>query len=257
MSNIESLDEKFSKYGEYFIENNPISLILPNNEILIDKISDSHLKYIIKNSNGNKVEKNILLDSKTIQIELCPVFPIHLPKQKTNDFVFLKIKNGCQIGANSSIELQFQFPIELGVFLKRQNKMEKIDILTCEKTHSKFALYGTPQNGTLCKFAIVNLTNTNKPAPYVYSNILISIQNELSEEITLDKIVFPVTSLRMYYDDSSAYVDGINARIYQAHGKQLVEITQKELLEKQDGLKVSPSGNKGNDKKLFVMDRGF
>ena len=252
------MTDNFNQFGKYTIDNNRLTLSLPNTEIIIAKVSDSSVQYKRQSSKGKNFEKILDTQNTTPEFVLCPVFPIHTPVQKTRDFVFLRLKNSYQMGAKSSSILSLQFPIEIGFFIKRNEVLERIDAFTCEPKHARFALYGNPQKGDLCKFAKVDMVNEQNITPYAYSKILVSIQNELSKEINIGKFVFPVSYSKMYYDKSNAYVDGIKARIHQTQGKELVEILKTDPEKDTTNLDLSPSGNHTNkDKLLYVMERGF
>ena len=249
----------FNQYGRYALENDGLSLSLPTTKIKITKIFDSSIRYIRKsNSPDKKLEKIIAIQNTNPEFVLCPVFPIHTPVQKTRDFVFLRLKNSYQMGARSSSTLSLQFPIEIGFFIKRNEVLERIDAFTCEPKNARFALYGNPQKGDLCKFAKVDLANEQNITRYAYSKISVSIQNELSKEISIGKFVFPISYSKMHYDKSNAYVDGIKARVHEIQEKHLVEISNTGIKEDVNDLELSPSGNhKNNSKIMYTMDRGF
>ena len=252
--------ENFSQYGKYILKNNDLQIQLPNVEIIITKMSDSSIQYSRQNNSGKKLKKIINVQNlKDPEFELCPVFPIHTPAQKTRDFVFLRMKNNYQIGAKSSSIIDLQFPIEIGFFIKRNDNIkERIDVIACEPKHARFALYGDPQKGTLCKFANVDLANDQNTTKYVYSEISVSIHNELPKEISIGKFVFPISYNKMYYDESHVYVDGIEAVIHEVQGKHLVKILKTEFNKDTNNLNISPSGNHTNkDQILYIMDRGF
>jgi hypothetical protein len=248
-----------SLYGEHTLDDESLSLPLPDTKILISKISNSKIRYFRKMSNNKNLEKIIDIKNNKPKFEMCPVFPIHLPAQKTKEFVYLRMANDYQIPAKSSSVLKLQFPLEIAIFIKREdNVLEKIDVITCEPKHSRFALYGDPQRGNLCKYAKVDLANDDNTVPYVHSILSVSVENELQKEISIGKFVFPVSYSKMYYNRSDVYLDGIKARIYEHQGNQLMEISKDNLQDKQEGLGISPSGNQtSSNNVLFVMDKGF
>ena len=249
---------EFNQYGKYKLENDNLSLLLPNIEIKITKISNSSIQYTRKNNSDKKLEKQINIQNENPEFVLCPVFPIHTPAQKTRDFVFLRLNTPYQIGAKSTSTMSLQFPIEIGFFIKRNDIMERIDAFTCEPKHARFALYGSPQKGDLCKFAKVSLADENNIAPFTYSYISVSIQNELSKEVTIGKFVFPISYSKMYYDKSTVNVDGIKARIHMMQEKQLAEISKIDFEGDTSSMELSPSGNhKNKHKVLYIMDKGF
>jgi hypothetical protein len=71
-------------------------------------------------------------------------------------------------------------------------------------------LYGSPDTGTLCKYAEVSLaTDYSDSIPYIEGVMKIVIENTLSTGQTVSKVIFPITDNSLYYDDSKAIIDGI------------------------------------------------
>jgi len=71
-------------------------------------------------------------------------------------------------------------------------------------------LYGSPDTGTLCKYAKVSMaTDYNDSEPYVEAVMQIVVENTLSFGQSISKVVFPITDNNFYYQNSKAIVDGL------------------------------------------------
>ena len=71
-------------------------------------------------------------------------------------------------------------------------------------------MYGSPDTGTLCKYAQVSLaTDYDDSNSYVEGVMQIVVENTLSFGQTISKVIFPITDNALYYQDSATILDGI------------------------------------------------
>ena len=198
----------FSNYGIYDLGDN-LELLLPNTLIKFQRISDNAFSYFRENSEGQIIEKIIPVKSNDVKIELAPIRPLNHPAKRTN-YVFLKLDKEIHLGENSAASIFVHCPIEIGIFLIYGDNHEPLDWLTCSPLNSRFSLYGSPDTGTLCKYAEVSLaTDYNDSVSYVNGVMHIVIENTLSFAQTISKVIFPITDNNLYYNGSKSIVDGI------------------------------------------------
>ena len=198
----------YSNYGIYDVNEN-LQLSLPNTEIKIDKIGENAFSYYRKNSDGKIIEKMIPVKSDEIKIELAPIPPLNHPARRTGH-VFLKFDREIYLSENSAASIFVHCPIEIGIFLINGSNRESLDCVTCNSLNSRFGLYGSPDTGTLCKYAKVSLaTGYDDSIPYIEGVMKIIMENTLSSGQTIDKVVFPITKNSFYYEDSKTIIDGI------------------------------------------------
>ena len=198
----------FSNYGVYDLSDN-LELFLPNTSIKFQKISDNAFSYFRENSEGKIVEKIIPVKSDDIKIELAPIRPLNYPARRTNH-VFLKFDKEIYLGKNSAASIFVHCPVEIGIFLIHNSNHESLDWVTCDPLSSRFGLYGTPDTGTLCKYAKVSLASDyGDSIPYVEGVMQIVVENTLSFGQTISDVVFPITDNALYYNDSKTIIDGI------------------------------------------------
>jgi hypothetical protein len=198
----------FSNYGIYDLSDN-LELFLPNTSIRFQKISDNAFSYFRENSEGKIIEKIIPVKSDDIKIELAPIRPLNHPARRTN-YVFLKFDKEIYLSENSAASIFVHCPIEIGIFLIHNSNHESLDCITCNPLTSRFGLYGTPDTGTLCKYAKVLLASDyDDSISYVNGVMQIVIENTLSFGQTISKVIFPITDNSLYYDKSKTILDGI------------------------------------------------
>ncbi len=207
MSN-ETSESTFSNYGIYDVTEN-LELSLPNTSIKIERVGENAFSYYRKDSEGNISEKMIPTKSNEIQIELAPIRPLNHPARRTG-YVFLKFDKEIYLSEDSAASIFVHCPIEIGVFLIHGSHRESLDWVTCNPLNSRFGLYGSPDTGTLCKYAKVSLaTDYSDSIPYIEGVMKIIIENTLKTGQTVSKVIFPITDNSLYYEDSKAIIDGI------------------------------------------------
>lgn len=249
---------KYSTYGKYSVENS-LTLSYPLTEVKIEKTDSMNFSYYRKNSEGQITEKIISRPSGKLTLEICPVLPMNLPARKTNDLMFLRFEKQVYVSKNSTIDIFVPFPIEIGVFVvdEQDSSASILDCFTCKPIHSRFALYGSPDNGNLCMYAKVPVQKYTEP--YVYALTKISIANNTEKGVLVGKIVFPVTEHNMYYVENTtdAHIDDLSMVIEREVGKDIATITHVEYKEAKQKWKLAPSIETKELKKEFVMDRGI
>ena len=208
----EASGSNFSTYGIYEVSDS-LELSLPNTEIRINRVGENAYSYYRKDSEGNVTEKMIPTKSNEIQIELAPIRPLNHPARRTG-YMFLKFDKEIYLSEDSAASIYVHCPVEIGIFLIHGTHKESLDWVTCNPLNSRFGLYGSPDTGTLCKYAEVSLaTDFSDSIPYVEGVMKIIIENTLNAGQTVSKVIFPITDNSLYYDDSKAILDGIKVTL--------------------------------------------
>ena len=249
----------YSAFGQYNISDK-LQLRLPKTQIIIEK-KENRFSYYRKNSEDQELRKSVPGKKDALQIELAPVLPLNLPSKKTNDLMFLRLKESIFIEKNSTVDILLQFPIEIGVFvLNNDNTRDFFDCFTCEPMHSRFALYGTPENGNLCMYGkVAQLEESEKPEPYVFAKIKVTISNQLKEGVSIGKFVFPVGHHEIYYleNTSDAHIDDIAATVKKESSGKVMEIRHVDLSKKGKKWNLSLRLKPKSVKETYIMSRGF
>jgi hypothetical protein len=205
-------ESTFSNYGVYEI-NETLELFLPNTIIKIDRIGEKAFSYFRKDSEGNIAEKMVPAKSNEMKIEIAPIRPLNHPARRTN-YVFLKFDKDIYLSRNSAASIFVHCPIEIGVFLINGSNRESLDWITCNPINSRFGLYGSPDTGTLCKYAEVTLaTDLSDSVSYFEGVMKIIIENNLNSGQTVSKVIFPITANSLYYEGSKTILDGIKVTL--------------------------------------------
>ena len=202
----------FSNYGIYEVDEN-LELFLPDTSIKLVRIGENAFSYFRKDSEGKIIEKMIPSKSNNLQIEMAPIRPLNHPARRTN-YVFLQFDKEIYLSQNSAASIYVHCPIEIGIFLVNNSQRESLDWVTCNPLNSRFGLYGSPDEGTLCKYAEVSLaTDYTDSVPYVEGVMKIVIENTLDSGKTVSKVIFPITDNSLYYENSKTIIDGVKVTL--------------------------------------------
>ncbi len=208
MMSEDAVESGYSKYGQYATSDH-LELTLPGIIVKIERIGDNAFSYFRQDSEGNVIEKMIPAESDELKIELAPIRPLNHPARRTG-YVFLKFDKEIYLSQNSAASIFVHCPIEVGIFLLHDSKRDSLDWVTCNPSNSRFGLYGSPDTGTLCKYAKVTFaTDFSDSTPYVQGVMKIVIENNLDSGQSINKVIFPITDNSLYYEDSKSILDGI------------------------------------------------
>lgn len=227
---------------------------LPNNTISLTHLEGNNYSYARQGGDGQVVKKTICTKSNNVSIEISPLLPIHTPSYKT-DFFFIRFTEPIYITQNATAQILVPLPIDIGVFLIDDEREGMIDSFSCDPPNSRFALYGTPEDGILCKYAKVTPTMQGTNPPFTYAQFKIEIANELDEPVTIGKIVFPVTDHDLHHHKNSVVIDSLVATVKNRLGLHVIETVQKTAA-KAGGWQTALRDIKKTDYK-FSMERGF
>ncbi len=242
------------KFGKQIIKNDTTLSILKN-ELQFSKIDRDKFSYS-RNEQGVKVTKKIIhCKAEDLEIELAPILPIRLPAYKS-DFVFLRFAEPIFISGNSTTELTVPFPVETGVFFINDGQADMIDCFAFDSSYSRFGLYGTPEEGKLCKYAkIPSFFDKKTLSTLAHSSLRITLENELGESALVGKIIVPASDHDLYYNGESVMMDDLRVMIKNRSGLKVIEVVQKQAT-KPDNWELAPRNVKKTDYK-FSMEWGF
>ncbi|HSB57526.1 MAG TPA: DUF432 domain-containing protein [Nitrosopumilaceae archaeon] len=227
-SNFESTNkESLTKFGTYALTDE-LAFTFPNNTLTFHNMSDGKFLYHRLSPNED-LRKIIQADSSQIKVEVVPVLPIHIPSYKT-DFFFLRFVEPLFIGGLSTMKGQVSIPIEIGVFLADQTKPSAFDFFSNDFPNARFALYGLPLDGKLCKYATTSLEgDPSTSQPLTCAQLPLEIINELEDPVSINKLVFPVIDHDLYFRGHNVLMDGLKGIIKNRIGLQVIEMRQNQL----------------------------
>lgn len=145
-----------------------------------------------------KMEKVLLINKSKILIH--PVEPLNKPREITSNF-FMEFENTFVIEPQAIKKIYLKFPIEIGIFISGKKDIEIIDILTL--VPQKFALYGDPRNGVICRYWKTEVFSSLPVVNPIQEGVMeLIVRNNTHRWIELNKAVFNAYGMKIYFNDN-------------------------------------------------------
>ncbi|MBU7043660.1 MAG: DUF432 domain-containing protein [Theionarchaea archaeon] len=131
-----------------------------------------------------------------------PVEPVTQPKEISHHLL-IQLAESLSLAPKSHMTCYVTFPIEIAVYVSAKGEKAQIDAFTL--TQPKYTLYGTPEQGEVCKFWKSAL-RTAIPAvdPQCEGIMKVLITNTSHNWITLTKMVFDAYTMKIFFKDFAA-----------------------------------------------------
>ncbi|MEM0350532.1 MAG: DUF432 domain-containing protein [Archaeoglobaceae archaeon] len=177
-------------YGEYRLSE--LNISVRDLKIWCEKNGFYRYKRVL---GDREIEKVLSSDSKVI---LNPVEPVNLPRNLTN-YLFIHFGKPVIVEPASSVTIFLTFPIEIGVFVAKDENFEDIDIFSFVKP--KYALYGEPRGGIIARYWKSDvLSYLPKIDPLEFGIMKLRIVNISNSWCEVNKAVFDVYGMKIYYN---------------------------------------------------------
>lgn len=171
------------------------------------------------------VRATIMTDKEEAIIGVFPVPPILTPKQVAKN-LYLKFNTPVIVDQRSEVVVYARMPIEIGIF--RQSEDEEILIDAFSPTTQRYALYGSPESGVVCRFAYTEATgNKDEIVPEKYKEALvrIKIRNDIDNIVKVSKVIVPLDSIILDHAHDETWLPGtVEMALDSAFGKDIVNV---------------------------------
>jgi hypothetical protein len=150
-----------------------------------------------RSSPDGSLERVLLGSSESILLN--PVEPINTPKQISH-YLLIEFSKDVVVAPNSRKSIYVKFPVEIGVFLPRDDGHDLIDIISLSR--KKLTLYGTPRKGHVARYWQTEIFATVPEAdPLREGVLLLEIKNESDNWVPVKRAVFEAYGMKIYYKD--------------------------------------------------------
>jgi len=180
-------------FGKYDI---PSSIVQEGISLSIEREGDS-LRYR-RECKGEKVEKILLTTNGKILVN--PIEPLNKPKELT-PYLLIEFGNALVVEPRATQRVFIKFPIEIGVFISKDQDFEILDVCTLVK--QKFTLYGDPRTGFICKHFTSDVYPLLPSADRLTEGVIdLNITNTTASWAEVTKAVFNAYGMKIYYSDN-------------------------------------------------------
>jgi uncharacterized protein len=230
------------------------TVILGNNKIIVS--STGHA-FNYKRYDGDKLasESVIVTDSTETQLGIFPNPPIRIPKEVARN-VYIKFKAPVIVDHRSVAVLYSKMPIEIGVY--RQHKDEELLIDVFSLTSPRYALYGSPEAGVVCRYIeadAVTEESVIEVKKYEEAKLRIRVTNDINNVIKINKIIVPVEDVVLEHRNDETWIPGsAEMHLDTAFGKDVVSVRLSDTRVKRID---KTSAKMTEDTLVFSMDAGY
>lgn len=217
-------------YGDYIIEEDEWRGRLTD-KIMLSIKRVEHGKYIYERYDGDKRVSSKFIDtSVSDSLHLCiyPVVAVYTPQPANYaKHLLLKFKDPLVMDTKSSLECYIKMPVEVGIFEMYDGRATMIDVFATKLI--KYALYGMPDNGVICRYRESTVYfKMPKAEPLAEAVAHVRLHNYLDRVVTVNMLVIPIEGIDLYYYGSEAMLDTVNAVIKQGIRNEVVEVKVEE-----------------------------
>jgi hypothetical protein len=153
-------------------------------------------------------------------IAVYPSRPIMVP-QELGHHIMLRLNPSISIPPESHVTHNLTMPIEIGVFAAIGSTSNYM-IDTFSLTRPRYALYGLPETGHICRVHDAVPDQDEKPVPYEEAAVIMKFENNLANWVTVSRIVMDAYMVDLYTKGDTVYledsgmevVDGNSAAVF-------------------------------------------
>lgn len=244
--------EEADQFGEYSITQK-LDKQFGHEKLLIFKTGSKTYGYQRYHKDHLEVEKVIACE-QTLKLGIFPVAPIHTP-QKVADHVMLKLVTPLVLDPQAQVDAYLTMPIEIGVIRSSVNEMNIIDAFSVGLQY--YAIYGTPENGVLCRYHLTTLSS-EMPKATVYQEAVVRVHfiNNSHKVITIIRIVFPLVEAHFHCRAAEAYYNDLDMVVSEKLSNLIagVRLSGPKL---RGGSELVPSETLLKQNFRFIMEWGF
>jgi hypothetical protein len=243
-------------FGRHKIEagSQPFEITFRDQRIVIAGGTGGAYSYKRYSGNALAAETTIVSDKDDIIVGIFPIAPLLTPKPVAKN-VYLKFKPAFIMDQRSDAVVYAKIPIEIGVY--RQSDDEELLIDVFSLAPQKYALYGSPESGTVCRFAEAETSTTQdgiSAEKYSEAIVRIRISNGIDNVIKISKVIVPMEGVVLDHTQDNAWVPGgVDVRLDVAFGKDIVNVRVNTKVKRPDKTSIV----KREETLSFMMDAGY
>ncbi len=194
--------KEMSRFGEYIVDHS-FEWDLQDFKASISKVGSN--EYIYKRiQDGNITVEKIIVSDQSLKLGIIPLAPVYTPEPLATHLM-LKLMAPIIIEPKSRASIYLTMPIEIG-FVILDVKPHIID--TFSLTRQLYAIYGTPDNGVLCRYHLskpyIEMPDVN---PLEEAIVRVHIANYTDSISNINRMVFPAKGVDLYYSDKVYFPD--------------------------------------------------
>jgi len=190
-------------FGLYSLKDR-LAIEINNERIIVEKKSIDTFCYRRERSD-EIIESKIFTANSATELSVTPLRPIHLHQQIARH-VMVCINPSFSLPPRSEVSLTLTVPIEVGVLASVVETSDHLlDFFSISKP--KYALYGPPESGFICRFHNSDLNNSAGSMPYAEATAFVRFENPTSSWVSVHRIVMDAYMFDLYLKDDIVYLE--------------------------------------------------
>lgn len=221
------------------------------------EVNSSGTSLLYKRYIGSEVAAEAMLVSNEdpVLIGVFPIPPLFTPKAVATN-VYLKFKTPVVVDQRSHAVVYARMPIEIGVY--RQSKDEEMLIDAFSRKRQKYALYGSPESGVVCRYTETEIsTNTDdiKPSRYEEALVRVRIKNDIDNVVKVNRVIIPMDGVVLDHAHDDTWLPGsVEMDLGSTFGKDVVHVRLTSTkIKRSDKTSIA----KKEETLVFLMDAGY
>ena len=228
---------------------------ISNNALLLFNQDDGNSVFTYQRRVHEKIESKVLISTGVAgdSVGIFPIPPIFIPKQISEN-IYLKFDAPIIVDQNEEIEIYAKIPIDIGVYRQSRDEEFMMDVFSINKP--RYTLYGTPERGAVCRFAVTEVSKEPLLVKkYEEAIIRIRIKNSIENIIKINKVIIPVKDVILDHKNDDSLMSGIvEMTLDSTFSKEVVSVRLMDAKVKRPD--ITSAAAKG-DIRQFTMDAGY
>ena len=194
-------------------------------------------------------------DKELLVVGIFPVPPIFTPREIAST-AYLKFNSPVVVDPRSEVIVYCKMPIEIGVF--RQSEDEELLIDAFSPAPQRYALYGSPESGVVCRYADTEAASAEeqaRPTKYYEALVRIRIRNEIQNVVKVTKVILPLSGVVLDHAHDDTWLPGsVEMLLDSSFGKDIVNVRYVDAKVKRED---KTSVQRKEESLAFLMDAGY
>ncbi len=261
-----SLAQRFGIYDS----RDGLEIELRSEKMSLKNVGGDNFRYR-REHKGEVVAERLFTNKDTsVQLALWPTRPINTP-QPLCHHVMLRLNPAISLPPHSKATHHLTMPIEVGIFtvskaVNNDGGSNNYMIDTFSLTRQRYALYGTPEAGYICRMHDTVPDRVAKPVPYEEAAVIMRFENSLDDWVTFTRLVFEANMADLYAKDDTVYLEDSNvvieegklADVFLNNKSPLPGLDEVPMAESTKKIRLSLLSRTGlGDSTKFTMEYGY
>ncbi len=203
------------KFGTYEVKDG-LGIELRDQKMTLKSTGGDSFRYSREHNGVTAAERLFSNKDASVQLALWPSRPTNIP-QPICHHIMLRLQPAISLPPKSQTTHHLTMPIEIGVFAvsKRANgnggDIYMID--TFSLSRPRYALYGTPEAGYICRLHDTVPDHAAKPTPYEEAAVVMRFENSLDDWVTITRLVIEADLVDLYAKEDTIYLEDSNVTV--------------------------------------------